>query len=117
MPVPVTSSTSLQKLIRGHLWTMILEYLIIVRRTDHCTILIFPETLQCQIYATSRWLALPVRQNLDYSTHNCCGPRHALSFHGPPIYLLPSKYSSPMAFIYAPTGNACDRLYLRCPQL
>ena len=97
---------------------MILEYPIIVRRTGNCAILIFPKTLQvphlvCHLALVASGFALSIGSLL---LNNCCGLHHALSLHCPPIRLLPYKYSSLMAFIHAPSKDARDWLYLRCPQ-
>ena len=99
--------TSLQKLIVAMDDEYpILEYLIIIHPVkDDSSISRFPETLQAPHL---RHLLLEGFAPSDgiLIAHDRCGPRHTLYFHGPLIYLLPSKYSAPMAFFLTQAGDA-----------
>ena len=111
-------ATSLQKLIVAMDDEYpILEYLIIVRPPED------KSSICCQFprNTSSAGSTPPLRAWLCSSdritvTHNCCWPRRTLSCHDPPIHLLPSKYPAPMAFIYAPAGDAHSLLFIPCSQ-
>jgi hypothetical protein len=73
-----------------------------------------PETFQTPHL---RHLALGLSPSNKISiTHDHREPRHTRSFCGYPICLFSAKYSTPMAFIHAPTGDARDRLFIPCSQ-
>jgi hypothetical protein len=65
-----------------------------------------PETLQAP-HLRLLWLRLYPSDRISV-THDCCGRRHSQSCHGPPIHILPSKYSAPMGFTHAPAGVALN---------
>ena len=85
----------------------ILEYLTVEEPAENKgPILILPETLQAlyiRHLVLDGWLFPSDRMSI---THDFCERRHALSLHGYPIHLLPSKYSVPVAFIHAPARDA-----------
>jgi len=95
-------------------YPMILEYLILVSPEQGDTILILPETHQAPHlrHLLLFGFSLPTGPNKISITHDCRGPRHNLSYHCPPIHLLPSEYSAPMDFIHATAGNRRLRLYV-----
>ena len=97
----------------------VLEYLVAMPPIEagDIPIAILPETLQ----ASSTTSTPPRAGRLCYpdrisTTREYCGPRHTQSLYAQPIHLLPSKYSAPVAFIYAPAGDDRDQILPRCPQ-
>jgi hypothetical protein len=97
----------------------ILEYLVITPPLkDQSATLMLPETLQAPHL---RHLAGPrasilISSNRVSTTHDRRGPHFALSCCGPPILLLPAKYSTPMAFAHASTRDTRNRLPFHCHQ-
>ena len=93
----------------------ILENLILVAPPeDKSTVLILPRNTSSTSF-TSRDDQV-FHSNTVPITYDCCWPRHTQSYLIPPIHLLPTHCSAPVAFIDAPAGYALDFLSLCRPQ-
>ena len=106
--IPVTTQQELIAAMDDEYPT--LEHLIIIQVIeDSSAIFIFPEALQAPHlrHLTLIGFDLPMGSRL---LTTAVWPRHALSFHGRSIHLLPSKYSAPIAFIYATAGDTQNQL-------
>jgi hypothetical protein len=94
----------------------VLGYLIMELQMDDMSTALMPPGILQALHLHHLVLvgfALPTRSRLLTTTMGLV--MLALTVGHPPTY-FPAKYSTPMAFIHATAGDACDQLFIPCSQ-